>query len=131
MLSKHGVDEAAVQKAMAEMGGAKPPDDAKMMEVMNSLAAPIKDGVAFVDEAVKVLQASAPSGPGGPQMDFMPKDLVVKDVKVDGDKAVAKVSSTQNGKEETKDLTLVRVGGAWKIDLVPLLQASMKAKKEG
>jgi len=45
------------------------------------------------------------------------KDIKAENIKVDGDKATAKVSVTVRGKRTSDDATFRKIDGDWKIDL--------------
>jgi hypothetical protein len=49
-----------------------------------------------------------------------PPPATLKDVKIDGDRATAKLVCESEGKEQTESATFEKVGNAWKVDLLAL-----------
>lgn len=115
VLTKHGVTEDAV---MAKMKDAKGADDP--VSVAAPLAAMVKDGPAFVSDSFAVMKKMGKGMEKSPADEF--KNTTLKDVKVTGDTATGKME--KEGK--TQDIHFAKEGGAWKIDIMPLVREKMK-----
>lgn len=114
VLKRHSVDEAKAMAAMKSLE-ASGKDIEKVLEVVNNIAAPVSDGPGFVDDAFKVMKGM--KGPNNP-LDIG-TDAKLKDVTIDGDKAKGKVETAKR----TEDIYFTKEGGAWKVDLIPMLRA--------
>jgi hypothetical protein len=109
-LKKHGMTEAHMQeigKGMVDLKGPKQSEK----ETLKKAIAPIKDKPAFVADVMAALKKL---GSKDTQEKF---GGTLKDLKIEGDKATAKVTRTMGGKETQEPIEFRKVDGGWKIEL--------------
>jgi hypothetical protein len=118
LLKRHGLTQAAIEKKEEKLGEA--PDNKATAREFIALGEMAKDRAAFLDDTLRTLQKLTPLEKN-PLEELSTGKL--KDVKVEGDTATGKATATVNGAEKTDAAHFRTEDGAWKIDLIPELEA--------
>jgi len=118
VLSKHGVDDAEVMVKLKSIKGRDA--DADAVAGAGELASMVKDGPGFVADINEAMKKMGKGKESSPAQDF--KGNKLSDVKIAGEKATGKIE--KDGK--TQDIHFAKEDGAWKIDIVPMIEAQMK-----
>jgi hypothetical protein len=118
LLKRHGLTERAIEDKEAKASEA--PDNKASAKEVIALGEMAKDRIGFLDDTLRTLKKLAP-------LEKNPLEGVstgtLKDVKVDGDSATGKATATIAGAEKTDTVHFRKEDGAWKIDLIPELEA--------
>jgi hypothetical protein len=117
VLKKYAINVDVVGEKQAD-GNA---DAAGKIKSLRDIADLVKDAPGFVHDTIPVMKKVDPKSSPATGMN----EAKIKDIKVEGDTA----KGTAEVEGQTVELPFVKEDGTWKIDLVPLLTATVKGKR--
>jgi hypothetical protein len=121
LFTRHGLSD----DVLAKLKGADKSDDKSIGRVILALGGLVKDKAAFTQDALKVLPKLSKKDQPFKEIG----EASLKDVKMDGDKAQGQLTSRKDGTEKTETLYFRMEDGAWKIDVLRMMEEKSKAKK--
>ncbi len=116
ILTSHGAKLDA-KLDMASLAGG--PDGAKPnpQEALKKLVGDVKDKPACLAEVMAWLEKNGDDKMKSGSMSDQMAASTLSDVKIDGDKATAKITSKKDGKDESQDVQFQKIDGKWYADM--------------
>ncbi len=122
-LDKHGLTEDFLKKLEEK----DEPEDP--MAAMKIVLEPVKDRPQFIADMIAALQSM--SDKDKYEESPIPKDVALKDVKIDGDSATGTVEFERKGKKESDEIAFKKVDGKWLLDLTAMIKKQMDGPGAG
>lgn len=121
VLDKHGLDEAFLKKVQDD-GAIQSPE-----EGMKKLVAPIKNRPQFIADMMAAMKSMKGFKDTGP----LDKDAKLVDVKIDGERAKAKIEFVQGGQKKSEPIAFKKVSGKWLMDITEAMKAALGGPPPG